>query len=102
MKHSVRTLAFLAALLMGGSLAAELLLPAPSAVVTVGEEPRYLLKAYEGKVARFDPAKSTDIPEEVYDIYLQYLPPYDQLSLAEGLWFENEELLTQAVFDFES
>ena len=94
------TAVLLAALLAFGSLARQA--AEPQAAAAVQTQSVCLLKAYNGKLARFDGSNPAGAPTEVYEIYLQNLPPYDQTQLETGLWFADEAALQQALADFES
>jgi hypothetical protein len=103
MKRKYQIATLLIAALAFGTLASEAIVGSTvSAVSTSAVQSGYLLKAYDGKLAVFDSANPDQGPLEVYDVYLQNLPPYDQEQLTNGLWFADEESLLNALYDFES
>lgn len=60
----------------------------------------YLVKEYEGKVAVF--VGEEEIPDMVLDLYVQYLPPYDQQQLKQGVPVADYPALVRLLEDYAS
>ena len=60
----------------------------------------YLVKEYEGKVAVFVGEEET--PGMVLDLYVQYLPPYDQQQLKQGVPVDDYPALVRLLEDYAS
>lgn len=60
----------------------------------------YLLKEYQGKIALYQPP--FEVPEEVYDIYVDTLPSLDQERLSSGIQIDNPNELKDYLDDFDS
>ncbi len=62
------------------------------------EDYAYILKTYEGRLAVFSKGKAE--PEMVFDLYVQYLPAYDQGQLGQGIYIKDYETLVQRIEDY--
>ena len=60
----------------------------------------YLVKEYQGKVAVF--VGEEEDPGMVLDLYVQYLPPYDQQQLKEGVPVADYAALVRLLEDYAS
>lgn len=60
----------------------------------------YLLKEYEGRIALYEPP--FEVPEEVYSIYVDTLPPADQERLSSGIPIDTPAQLEDYLEDFDS
>lgn len=67
--------------------------PAPS-------QPAYILREYDGKLGIF-PADS-DTPQEVIDVPISLLPPYDQAELRSGVPAADDAELSRLLEDYTS
>ena len=62
------------------------------------EDYAYILKTYEGRLAVFARGKAE--PEMVFDLYVQYLPAYDQGQLGQGIYVEDYPTLVKMIEDY--
>lgn len=60
----------------------------------------YLLGEYEGKLATY--STNSDVPIEVFDVYVSSLPVEDIEEIEEGIYANNEEALQSLIEDFTS
>jgi len=60
----------------------------------------YLLGEYEGKLATY--STNSDIPIEVFDVFVSSLPLEDKEEIEEGIYANSEEELQSLVEDFTS
>ena len=63
-------------------------------------QPAYVLREYDGKLGVF-PADS-DTPQEVIDVPISLLPPYDQAQLRSGVPAANDAELSRLLEDYTS
>ncbi|MGI5958137.1 MAG: hypothetical protein ACOX60_01825 [Massiliimalia sp.] len=71
-----------------------------TSMVSAIENTPYLLKEYQGKIALYTSSNSK--PEEVYEIYLNILPEYDQKRLKEGIPVSDQAQLKTYLEEFDS
>ena len=63
-------------------------------------QPAYILREYDGKLGVF-PADS-DTPQEVIDVPISLLPPYDQAELSSGVPAADDAELSKLLEDYTS
>lgn len=78
--------------------------PPPVAVDPISNDTttaaRRLLRSWEGKLALFTGDNPT--PDEVYDVYIQTLPPEEQERLNQGIVIDTDEELAGWLEDYTS
>ena len=63
------------------------------------DEPTYLLKEYEGRLAVFR-QDAPDDPDLVLDVFIHSLPEFDQQQLRDGIPVRDEKELTARIEDY--
>ncbi len=100
--HAIPILTAIAAVLMAALFSVFLLILGGGAASDPPDEPApaYILREYRGKLGVFRPGAGK--PEELLDLPLSLLPPYDQAALREGVPVADEAALTRALEDYTS
>ncbi len=65
-----------------------------------GQEQYYVLKSYKGRMAVFE--GNSDIPEEIFDIFVSSLPEADQRQLNSGIYAVNPDELYKIIEEYSS
>lgn len=71
-----------------------------SSITEAAQEPVYILKAYDGKLAVYLEGESA--PQKIYDTFISALPEYDRALLSTGITVVGEEALARRIEDYTS
>lgn len=62
--------------------------------------PKYTFSAYQGKLALFENGYA--MPVEIYDVYLDTLPPEEQTKIENGIFAESDVEIQKIIEDYTS
>ena len=62
--------------------------------------PKYTFSAYQGKLALFE--RGYAMPVEIYDVYLDTLPPEEQIKIENGIFAESDAEIQKIIEDYTS
>ncbi len=62
--------------------------------------PKYTFSVYQGKLALFEQGYA--MPVEIYDVYLDTLPPEEQVKIENGIFAESDAEIQKIIEDYTS